>query len=430
MPLFEKEVKTYTLPYTQKIFQLMKKEYSIGFYTGGFSIENLRGLSKEDKEKALSKEWYLRWSYRHPKTGKLVRQANFKGGVNRIKTIKGRLDFLKEHKTRLKELLDEGISPYGSKNLFSFEATTKNYTIKDAFEEAYKIAALTVVETTAKDYKYAKDAFFEFIGKENLYRDIKEITKKIILAYLNDKLKKTSSRTRNNHKSSLSALFSIMESKLDIIDRNFIKDIPNEKTKGKTDRTLSKDQLEKIVGYLKESDPTLLLYIKFVAYNFLRPVEVNRLKVKDLDLQEGFIYFKAKNKPLKKKIIPSIYINDLRALDLEKYNPEDYLFTLKGTPGEWNATDNNRRDRYSKRFKKVKDKFDLGEEYGLYSFRHSFITNLFQYLRTKKGLSFNSAIDEIMPITGHSSKEGLMNYIHNIDADIPKDYSGMIDVVL
>lgn len=429
MQLFENDVKKYTLPYTFNIFQLMKKNYSIGFYTGGIDIENLRVLTDDQVQKALAKDWYLRWSFRHPETGKLTRQRNFKGGVNRLKTVKERISFLKEHKKRLEELLNDGLSPYGSKDAFTFDVNTKKYTIKDALEEAYNLASLNITETTAKDYKYAKDEFLRFIGKENEYRDISEVNKKVILAYLNDKMKKTSARTRNNRKSSLSALFNQLENN-EIIDRNFIKEIPKEKTREKTDRTLSRDQLTNIVEYLKKNDPTLLLYLKFVAYNFLRPIEVNRLKVKDVDLKEGFLYFRAKNKPLKKKIIPSVYIDDLRKLELENYDPEDYLFTLKDSPGEWIATDNNRRDRYSKRFKKVKDKFNLGNDYGLYSFRHSFITNLFQHLRTKKGMSYNEAIDTLMPITGHTSKEGLMNYIHKIDADIPKDYSGMIDVVL
>lgn len=429
MSLFENEEKKYTLPYTINIFQLMKKNYSIGFYTGGIDIENLRVLTEDQIQKALSKDWYLRWSYRHPETGKLVRQRNFKGGVNRLKTVRERISFLKEHKKRMEELLNDGVSPYGSKDAFTFEVNSKSYTIKEALEEAFKLSSLNITETTSNDYKYAKDEFLKFIGKENSYRDIKDVNKKVILSYLNDKLKKTSARTRNNRKASLSALFTTMETN-EMIDRNFIKDIPNEKARQKTDRTLSKDQLSNIVEYLKKNDPTLLLYIKFVAYNFLRPVEVNRLKVKDVDLKEGFLYFRAKNKPLKKKIIPSVYIDDLRKLKLESYDPEDFLFTLKDTPGEWKATDNNRREKYSKRFKKVKDKFDLGSDYGLYSFRHSFITNLFQHLRTKKGMTYNEAIDTLMPITGHTSKEGLMNYIHKIDADIPKDYSGMIDVIL
>ena len=66
----------------------------------------------------------------------------------------------------------------------------------------------------------------------------------------------------------------------------------------------------------------------------------------------------------------------------------------------------------------------------IYSFRHSYITNLFRHLRTVEKLSFNSAIKELMPITGHDSESGLKNYIHTIDADIPEDWSNKIDFII
>lgn len=45
-------------------------------------------------------------------------------------------------------------------------------------------------------------------------------------------------------------------------------------------------------------------------------------------------------------------------------------------------------------------------------------------------MSFNAAIDALMPITGHTSKEGLINYIHKIDADIPADWSADLEFIL
>jgi len=165
-----------------------------------------------------------------------------------------------------------------------------------------------------------------------------------------------------------------------------------------------------------------------VAYNFLRPQEVNRLKIKDIDLKEKRLYFQSKTKSLKTKRIPSIILDELFKLDLNKYDPEFYLFTPGNEPALWKTDDKNKRNYYSKRFKKIKEKFNLGHSYGVYSFRHSFITNLFRTYR--RDLSFNESIDKLMSITGHESKSGLENYIHKIDAEIPEDWSGDIDVIL
>ena len=135
-------------------------------------------------------------------------------------------------------------------------------------------------------------------------------------------------------------------------------------------------------------------------------MKVNRLKVKDINLEESLLYFQAKNKPLKIKRIPSIFIEDIKSLNLHLYNKEYFLFTPKNEPAEWNSSDNSRRDTFSKRFKVVKDKFNLGDQYGLYSFRHSFITNLFRYLRTvPRNKSYSEAIKELQPITGHETQQ-------------------------
>ena len=409
-----------------ELLKKMQKKYTISFYTGGKNVNQWKDLSKSEKTKALNKSWYIYWSFRNPKTYKLERQHNLKFGVNRLKTLKERIQFLELHKKGLIEAIENGYSPF---NLNSFEDEKKVHTIKEALELAYEHCTLSVSRITSKDYLHTKNQFLDFLRYDQT-KDINDLTKSVVLKFLNKKLKETSARTRNNSKASLSALFTIMENKLNLIDRNFIKDIGNEKTKPKTDRTFTRKELKDIVEYLKNNDPYLLMYIRFVAYSFLRPVEVNRLRVKDVNLEESLLFFKAKNKPQKTKRIPSIFIEDVKAMNLHLYNKEYYLFTLKDRPAEWNTDDNTRRDAFSKRFKKVKNKFNLGKEYGLYSFRHSFITNLFRYLRTTENKSYSESIKELQPITGHETQQALEMYIHKIDADIPEDWSDKIDFIL
>ena len=410
---------------------LMKKKYTISLYTGGINVKDWDILTKTEKTNALKKRWCLVWFFRNPKTDLLERQTNYKGGVNRLRTMSLRYDFLKTCKKALKENIIGGWSPYDdNQDNFELNESKEIHSIKDALDLAYDHSKLTVAKVTSSSYRTTKNQFIEFIGAKNSIKDIQELNKSAVLKFLNHKLKETSARTRNNSKASLSALFSIMENQLDIIDRNFIKDISNEKTKAKTDRTFTKKELKEIVDWLRKNDPYLLLYIRFVAYSFLRPVEVNRLKVKDINLEESLLYFQAKNKPLKVKRIPSIFIEDIKAMNLHLYNKEDFLFTPKNEPSEWVSDDNSKRDTFSKRFKVVKDKFNLGAKYGLYSFRHSFITNLFRTLRTTENKSYSEAIEFLQPITGHETREALEKYIHTHDMDIPKDWSDKIDFIL
>ena len=409
----------------------MKKKYTISLYTGGVNIKDWDILTKSEKSKALKKAWCIVWYFLNPKTDLLERQTNYKGGVNRLRTMSLRYDFLKTNKKALKEAIIGGWSPYSdNQDNFELNESKEIHSIKEALDLAYDHSKLTVAKVTSSSYRTTKNQFIEFIGVKNSIKDINELNKSAVLKFLNHKLKETSARTRNNSKASLSALFSIMENQLDIIDRNFIKDISNEKTKAKTDRTFTKKELKNIVDWLRKNDAYLLLYVRFVAYSFLRPVEVNRLKVKDINLEESLLYFQAKNKPLKVKRIPSIFIEDIKAMNLHLYDKEFYLFTPKNEPSDWVSDDNSKRDAFSKRFKVVKDKFNLGAKYGLYSFRHSFITNLFRTLRTTENKSYSEAIEFLQPITGHETREALEKYIHTHDMDIPKDWSDKIDFIL
>ncbi len=108
--------------------------------------------------------------------------------------------------------------------------------------------------------------------------------------------------------------------------------------------------------------------------------------------------------------------------DLSSLDKDSFLFTPDKYGGYWEASEDNKRDHFTKRFKKVvKDPFQLGQEYGLYSFRHTFITKLYRSLVNDS--SPFEARSKLMQITGHSSMTALEKYLRDIDAELPKDYS-------
>ncbi|WP_188224802.1 hypothetical protein [Aestuariibaculum marinum] len=51
----------------------MKINYSEPkFYTGGVDVNQWSKLSKKEQKEALEKEWYVYYTFRNPKTGKLT----------------------------------------------------------------------------------------------------------------------------------------------------------------------------------------------------------------------------------------------------------------------------------------------------------------------------------------------------------------------
>jgi len=300
---------------------------------------------------------------------------------------------------------------------------TNRKTIEEAFDFALLLKKNVIKPRTYNDYNSKQLALQLFVKKnypQVIYID--QLTKIIVVQFLNNILQRSSARNRNNYRLDLSSLMQTLEDN-EIVVSNIIKKIPVLKAIPERNKTYTNETQEEIFRFLKTEDPILLLYIKFISYNFLRPIEVNRLKVGDINLENKTIQFKAKNSPLKTKIIPNILIEDLPDLsNLPKTNP---LFTRNEIGGEWAATVENRRGYFTKRFNTVvKKHFKLGADYGLYSFRHTYITKL--YRKLIKNSSPFEAKSKLMLITGHTSMVALEKYLRDIDAELPQDYSNLI----
>lgn len=397
----------------------------------------------------LKKRWHVYYSYRNPESGKLQRMKNIYGTANRYKTKEDRLVILSIYRSKLLKLLKEGFNPFEDNNQKYQEREEKNLdtyvdsnpkkalvipetesdpeepvlSYKEAFEKGLKFKEKLISDTTRRSYENRLKNFLLWVEKH--HPDLKSITdidKKLVMDFLNHILDQTSPRNRNNYRTDLSSIMQALEDN-DIIKSNFIKKIPVLKSIPQRNKTYSKEEQENIFKHLETTDKTLLLFIKFISYNFLRPIEVCRLRVGDLDIKNKRIQFKAKNSPLKTKIIPDLLLQDLP--DLSKLDKTYNLFTPDGLGGVWEAELGNRRDYFSKRFKRVvKDKFHLGADYGLYSFRHTYITKLYREL--VKGSSPFEAKSKLMQITGHSSMKALEKYLRDIDAEFPEDYSELI----
>ena len=430
-------------------------------YDSAYDLNTKKNFSTPkiyDANGDLSKRWYVYFSYRNPKTGKLKRITPFYGDANKYKTKEDRLQVLTQYRKTLLKFLQQGYSPF--KDNSQLHSSLNNKTekpvitlnpvkteikavedviettpiieekveepkmdIQKAFDFALNYKKQIVSVTTYRSYKNRIDVFLKWLNKTHpTIKNIDQLTKKITFEFLNSVLENTSARNRNNYRTELSSVIQVLEDN-ELIKSNFVKKIPTLKTTPNRNKTYTQETQEAIFKHLEENDKVLLLFIKFISYNLLRPIEVCRLKIKDINIANKTIQFKAKNSPLKTKIIPELLWNDLP--DLTQFNPDDLLFAGDIIGGTWDARLNNRRDFYSKRFKKnVKQKFDLGIDYGLYSFRHTYITKLYRAL-VKESSPFE-AKSKLMLITGHLSMSALEKYLRDIDAELPTDYSDML----
>ncbi|WP_052184192.1 tyrosine-type recombinase/integrase [Psychroserpens sp. Hel_I_66] len=418
-------------------------------YDNAYDLSKQRSFSNPKIYTArgnLKKRWYVYFSFRNPDNGKLKRLTPFYGTANQYNTKEERLEVLTVYRKTLLKLLNLGYNPFEDNSALHSKLTQTRKTeseqnlpseksgeatqveepkmrIDQAFQFGLKQKERVVSKRTLKDYENKTNSFLNWLKSNHPDAPtVDKLNKSIFQNFLNDILANSSPRNRNNYRTDLSSVLQVLVDN-EIVQLNYLRGIIKLNSKPERHKTYSSETETKIFDYLKDNDPILLLFIKFYSYTFMRPIEVCRIKVKNINVKDRTVQFKAKNSKLKTKILPQILLDDLP--DLSKLKPNTLLFTPEGIGGDWEASENSRRDHFTKRFKKVvKDHFRLGIDYGLYSFRHTFVTKLYKELSKK--YSPNEAKSRLMQITGHSTMSALEKYLRDIDAELPKDFSDML----
>jgi integrase len=146
---------------------------------------------------------------------------------------------------------------------------------------------------------------------------------------------------------------------------------------GTKNKPFTNEQVADIKEYVLEHDPYLWKIISFVYYSFMRLSEIRRLKVRDIDLEKDLIWVAAQTSKTKKRdvipIVPALK-KIILEMNLEQYHPDDYLFGSNQIPSATKMGENY----MGKHFRKVKDHFELSDDYTLYGFKHTAVVNWYK----------------------------------------------------
>ncbi|WP_189663022.1 tyrosine-type recombinase/integrase [Polaribacter sp. IC073] len=374
---------------------------------------------------AVGKYWYVKYSYRNPKTG-VMEVFRVKEGINRVQTIKERTRAIKCLRIAVQQFLEMGYSPfeYIPENVIEKKTWTTKEALELALEEKQKVWSVS----TIKINHFPVNVFIRYLETSNLYhKDIKDITKRHIIIFLNnlgkDKNKPVNPTTRNTYRKIISSLFNQLVAD-DIISKNFVESIPKLAAKPKKNIPFRKKEMETIKEHLLEHDPYLYLFIKFVMYGFFRPVEVCRIKIKDINIDRNTISVKSKTEDATANTVflTKQLKETIAEMDIHKFDSDFYLFTSKLEPSNWLVDDTIKRTYFGRRFAKVKKELKFDENYGIYSFRHTAAIDIFTTYK-EQGLTDLEAKHKMLPITRHKSIDSLNKYLRDIGASLPKDYS-------
>lgn len=251
----------------------------------------------------------------------------------------------------------------------------------------------------------------------------------MLLFFLNELTDKNNrdvgSTTRNNYRRLISSLISQMVND-DILEFNIVSSIPKLKTNVKKNQPFTKKQLVEIKKYLLENDKYLYTFMKFIMYALMRNVEVCRLQVKDIDLDNNLIKVTSKTEDTSTILIIPTLKQVLIEMKLENYSNETFIFTKNQAPGQWDAKERTKVNFFSRRFdkmrKKIGDRIKLNPNHNIYSSRHTTALDLFFSFK-RQGLTDLETKYKLMTITRHKSLSGLESYLRDIGGSLPEDYS-------
>lgn len=356
------------------------------------------------------KRWFV---YYYVLDGATRKRIKISGGINYQKNPMLRQNMLAELQQQVQRKLSLGIT----------NVTEITHPEKFADKSVLDYINRVVAEKNLMQKKYSRKTTINHMrafGRWLVLREVSElppqdIKPSLLLDYRNYLLTSgKSNRTVNNHFVDISAFFNHLTKRIDDYNhKNPCLVITKLPTRSETHVAFTQPQAQAIGNYLNECNPFLYLFCKFITYSFMRPSEISQLKINQIDLQSWTITRTAateKTGKRKVQLIQEIFRPTILALNLHEYDPNLYLFGTQKKPGRKHMS----YEYFRKHFKKVKDHFELSNKHTMYGLKHTFICQLRRNGATD---------DELMPITGHETKEALHKYLRDIGALKIKDLS-------
>lgn len=256
----------------------------------------------------------------------------------------------------------------------------RGLTVSDAFTLGARVKMDAGRIRTQERYRNFLNIFHLWLGTTPWgHLPIAEFGKAHVYAFM-DWLKqerRVGNRTRNNYAEDIRAVLYALRER-EIIPDNPARGIKMLPTQSRSHVAFTESQQEQLEVWLKENDPRLFQYTRFIYFCFLRPVEILRLRAKHIDLRSRIIMVRsevAKNRKQQAIVIPKPMVPVLESMSLENLSGETYLFSKKLQPGAVEIV----RNRISERHKKALEQSGLyNGELTMYSWKHTGVCNAYR----------------------------------------------------
>ncbi|MDR2627864.1 MAG: site-specific integrase [Dysgonamonadaceae bacterium] len=368
------------------------------------------GISHVTFEPATLKEWptgrQIEYRVINPDSGFLEKKRmRFE---KQRKRLGEKLARKEAHKycTAINKELENGWNPYlVGKNVKSFYKLTEVLSTYLTFKEQDLANGVFSVDSM-RSYKSQINMLEEHLRKTgNKAIHVGRFSKEMAISYLDHVYigKKLSPRSYNNYIRTLRTVWNWF------IEKNYCSENPFGNLKPKPEKEKERTVItpewdEKILEYCRAYNPPLEIVCGLVYNSFMRPAEICRTQIKDIDSGKSAIFLpaaKTKTKTSRWCLLPPWLFNMVKK-HAGKASPEDYLISTLLLPGKTPIC-TRRLDKY---WEKMRKKINLPKTMKLYSYRDTGITDL-----KKQGHS-NLFISTI---TGHKNSEEIETYTHEPD---------------
>lgn len=314
-----------------------------------------------DADNDLSQRWFVFYSYVHPETGKFKRFRVFIS--NTLNTAAARRDKAKELIKIYSLKLKQGWNPFEAEQI---QLTTCGRAVEIILE----IKKGSLRPRSYSTLKHVVKSFNEFLEAKKLDKiSVEEFSLRHAIEYLDyvKRIHKLTNRTVNYRRMNMKTIFN------ELIYREYIQINPFNKTlKLQTEETsviaYSKEDLALIKAKLKESNFNLYIAALLVFYCFIRPQEMVRLRIQDLELKKRRILLpgrSSKNKKSEMVVIPDQLYEELLHFNL-KFPPDYYIFGKGLAPGPIYTAPTRIAEAWSEWTKSVEI-----ENHGIYALKHT-----------------------------------------------------------
>ena len=314
--------------------------------------------------------WYVDFQAYDPARG-MMRRKKFQ--LDRYKTKKAKVAMGMELISALVQKLKQGWNPWVN------AGKTRLYTPWERVMERYRqyldtaVAKKQLKEKTAYDYRSRLRSLEQYQEETgNTIGQVSQFCTAWVTDYLDYLLydKDVTARTRNNHRTWLSALGTWLVERR-FLTVNPVEDIRMLREDEKKRDPLSHRQLRQLREYLERENPCFLLACLMVYYANIRPEELRNMKVGDISVSRQTVTVRAEIAKNRKTQTVGLHDEVVRLMvalrTFDGTTNQDYLFGEDLRPGRQQTYIN--RFRYE--WKKVREALHWDDRFQFYSLKDS-----------------------------------------------------------